>query len=96
MAQYPVAYDPADNASLLKKYREGQGLPLRVAVVKENKIPTGGLWVMQNTEVNSTRYMSLFGSESVPTTNIEALERAGATFYPHCLYCHDVRSCSAN
>ena len=96
MAQYPVAHDPADNASLRQKYREGQGVPMRMAYVKENMIPTGGLWVMQNTEANSARYMSLFDSENAPTTNIEALEQAGATFYPHCMYCHGVRSGSAN
>lgn len=90
MAKYPVANDPADNASLLQKYREGQGLPLRTAYVKENMIATGELWIMQNTESNAARYMSLFDSEDIPTTNVEALERAGATFYPHCTYCNDV------
>ncbi|KAF8858140.1 hypothetical protein BDZ45DRAFT_408744 [Acephala macrosclerotiorum] len=35
MAQYPVAHDPADNASLRQKYREGQGVPMRMAYVKE-------------------------------------------------------------
>ena len=96
MAQYPVAHDPADNASLLQKYREGQGVQLRAASVKENMIPTGGLWLMQNTKANSARYMALFDSENAPTTNIEALEKAGATFYPHCMYCLDVRSGSTN
>lgn len=34
--------------------------------------------------------MSLFDSENALTTNVEALEQAGATFYPHCIYCYDV------
>jgi hypothetical protein len=50
MAQYPVAHDPADKVSLRQRHREGQGVPMRVAYVKENMIPTGGLWLMQNTK----------------------------------------------
>jgi hypothetical protein len=85
MSQYPIAHDPADNATLRQKYLEGHGLPLRMAHAKDNGVPTGGLWLMQNTDANSARYVAPFDSEHVPTTNIEAFERAGATFYPHCV-----------
>ena len=65
-------------------------MQMRVAYVKENIISTGGLWLMQNTKANSARYMSLFDSDNALMTNVETLEQAGVTFYPHCIYCHDV------
>jgi hypothetical protein len=61
-------------------------LQMKMAFVKENKIPTSAVWNMVQTEENLARYFAQFESDSPPMTEAEALERAGATFFPHCMY----------
>jgi hypothetical protein len=83
MSQYPLSHDPADNASLRPKY--GKMLQMKMASVKENKISTGAVWNMVQTEENLGRYFAQFETDNPPKTEAEALERAGATFFPHCI-----------
>jgi hypothetical protein len=83
MSGYPTAQHPGDNASLRPYY--GKSHSYEVAFVKGNN-PPNGLWLMRNTDENRTRYNQIFDSDNPPKTRIEALERAGATFFPHCIY----------
>jgi hypothetical protein len=59
-------------------------MPNEAAFVKENGVTTS-FWIMRETKENRARYNELVASDNPPRTRIEALERAGATFYPHCM-----------
>jgi hypothetical protein len=83
MSRYPPAQHPADNASLRPNY--GGPCHLELAFVKGDKRVSNGLWVMRLTEENRARYNRIYDSDTPPIIRIEALERAGATFYPHCI-----------
>ena len=63
---------------------------MKIVFVKENKIPTGAVWNMVQTEENLARYFAQFETDNPPTTEAEALERAGATFFLHCIYFYDI------
>lgn len=71
----------ADNASLRPYY--GQSLKIEICYIKENGI-TVSAWVMRDTTDNRERYIALYESDNPPATRAEALEKSGATFFPHC------------
>ncbi|KAG4442977.1 hypothetical protein IFR05_001508 [Cadophora sp. M221] len=90
MSPYPPAADPADNNSLRRFYRSGVSWPIEVCFIKENGVPISA-WVMRNTDINRARYNAIYDSENPPTTRAEALERAGATFFPRWYQCEALR-----
>lgn len=83
MSQYPPACHPADNASLRPLYKQGGLMNMQ----REVKNPDGpsSLWILRNTPENLSRYRDLFDSDDPPRTQVEALQRAGATFFPICI-----------
>jgi hypothetical protein len=83
MSLYPPAADPADNEILRRLDNSGIPYSMEICFVKENGVPVSA-WVMRNTEVNRARYNAIYASVNPPITRIEALKRAGATFFPHC------------
>ena len=83
MSQYPPAADPADLASL--RLLHGGPVSFEVCWVKENGVPVSA-WVLLYSQANRARYDALYDeSPNPPVTRAEALERAGATFYPRCM-----------
>jgi len=82
MSQYPQAFHPADNDSLRPSY--GKSIQTLEKIVRNTDRPDS-LWILRNTPENISRYQDLFRSNNPPTTEAEALERAGATFFPVCM-----------
>ena len=83
MSQYPPALHPADNESLRPLYHTSIQTMLTSV-----KYPDGrpySLWVLRNTPENLARYYDLFESDNPPRTQADALEQAGATFFPICM-----------
>ena len=81
MSQYPTAADPADIMSLRKLYEDP--IAFEACFTKENGVKVS-IWVMRNTEINRARYNAIYDAENPPAARMEALEKAGATFYPRC------------
>lgn len=79
MSLYPPAADPADNLTLRAVWARASE-PFEIKFMRDNSA-----WIMRNTAVNRARYNANYDlSPNPPTTREEALERAGATFYPRC------------
>lgn len=83
MSQYSPAFHPADNDSLRPLY--GGSFPTMETAVKHPDRRPASLWILRNTPENLARYNDLFKSDHPPRTQAEALERAGATFFPVCM-----------
>lgn len=81
MSQSSINPHSADNASMRPFY----GLPVsfEVKYIMENGKQVSA-WILRNTEENRERYEALYESDNPPATRAEALERAGATFFPRC------------
>jgi hypothetical protein len=83
MSRYPPAADPADNNTLRTLHINRVPFSFETCIVKENGVAVSA-WVMRNTEINRARYNAIYESDNRPATRMEALERAGATFFPRC------------
>lgn len=84
MSIYPPAIHQADNASLRPHYGTPMQLRFRgVPDAQGNKGP--GRYVLFENYENLARYNALYDLDpNPPTTDVEAYERCGATFFPHC------------
>ncbi|KAL2064784.1 hypothetical protein VTL71DRAFT_3923 [Oculimacula yallundae] len=90
MAEYPPAADPADIDSLRALHQVKFPTRLEVCCIKENGVAVSA-WIMRHTKRNLSRYNEIYDSENPPATRAEALERAGATFYPYWYRCEVLR-----
>ncbi|KAH8602189.1 hypothetical protein B0O99DRAFT_605866 [Bisporella sp. PMI_857] len=89
MPQYPVAVHPSDNASLWPYY--GSGLHFQCKFIRYGDGRPPSLWLLRNTPESLACMDALFNSDDPPTTRPEALERAGATFFPIWYQCENIR-----
>ena len=83
MSQYPPALHPATNKTLRPLYHTS--IPTMATAVKYPNGRPASLWVLRNTPENLARYYDLFESDNPPQTQADALEQAGATFFPICM-----------
>lgn len=86
MSSNPLDPQSATNAALRPYY--GTPIQFEICIVKDG---SQSAWVMRETIENRARYNALFDQDpNPPSTRQEALERAGATFFPRCefLLCH--------
>lgn len=50
----------------------------------QTNTPLTSLWVLRRTPENDIRYNQVFDSDDPPTTELDAIRRAGAIYYDHC------------